>query len=58
MGLFLHIEKVLDLWVQLMKKGGKNKSDEFIILFVHNAYQLGKKEKKCVCVCTLKLLDA
>ncbi len=25
-------EKVLDLWVQLMKNGGKNKSVAFIIL--------------------------
>ncbi len=30
---FVYIEKVLDLWVQLMKNGGKNKSVVFIILF-------------------------
>ncbi len=29
---FVYIEKVLDLWVQLMKNGGKNKSVVFIIL--------------------------
>ncbi len=29
---FVHIEKVLDLWVQLMKNGSKNKSVPFIIL--------------------------
>ncbi len=29
----MFIEKVLDLRVQLMKKGGKNKSVVFIILF-------------------------
>ncbi len=29
----LGLEKVLDLWVQLMKNGGKNKSVAFIILF-------------------------
>ncbi len=28
----MYIEKVLDLWVQLMKNGGKNKSVVFIIL--------------------------
>ncbi len=28
----VYIEKVLDLWVQLMKNGGKNKSVAFIIL--------------------------
>ncbi len=27
------MEKVLDLWVQLTKNGGKNKSVAFIILF-------------------------
>ncbi len=31
-GPFVYIEKVLDLWVQLMKNGGKNKSVAFIIL--------------------------
>ncbi len=30
---FVYIEKVLDLWVQLMKYGGKNKSVAFIFLF-------------------------
>ncbi len=30
---FVYTEKVLDLWVQLMKNGGKNKSVAFIILF-------------------------
>ncbi len=30
---FVYIEKVLDLWVQLMKNGGKNKSVAFIFLF-------------------------
>ncbi len=30
---FVFIEKVLDLWFQLMKNGGKNKSVAFIILF-------------------------
>ncbi len=29
----MYIEEVLDLWVQLMKNGGKNKSVAFIILF-------------------------
>ncbi len=29
---FVYIEKVLDLWVQLMKNGGRNKSIAFIIL--------------------------
>ncbi len=29
----MYIEKVLDLLVQLMKNGGKNKSVAFIILF-------------------------
>ncbi len=29
---FEYIEKVLDLWVQLMENGGKNKSVAFIIL--------------------------
>ncbi len=28
----MYIEKVLDLWVQLVKNGGKNKSVVFIIL--------------------------
>ncbi len=28
----MYIEKVLDLWVQLMKNGGKNKNVAFIIL--------------------------
>ncbi len=35
--LFVYIEKVLDLWVQLMRNGGKNKSVVFIILFSVNA---------------------
>ncbi len=30
---FVYIEKVLDLWVQLMKNEGKNKSVAFIFLF-------------------------
>ncbi len=30
---FMYIEKVFDLWVQLMKNGGKNKSVAFIICF-------------------------
>ncbi len=30
---FVYIQKILDLWVQLMKNGGKNKSVAFIILF-------------------------
>ncbi len=30
---FVYIEKVLDVWVQLMKNGDKNKSVAFIILF-------------------------
>ncbi len=35
----MSIEKVLDLWVQLMKNGGKNKSVAFIILFsVHGFF--------------------
>jgi len=29
----MYIEKVLDLWVQLMTNGGKNKSVAFIISF-------------------------
>ncbi len=29
---FVYIEKVLDLWLQLMKNGGKKKSLAFIIL--------------------------
>ncbi len=32
-GPIVYIEKVLDLWVQLMKNGGKNESIAFIILF-------------------------
>ncbi len=32
-GPFVYIEKVIDLWVQIMKNGGKNKSVAFIILF-------------------------
>ncbi len=35
---FVYIEKVLDLWVQLMKKWGKNKSVEFIILYLPKMY--------------------
>ncbi len=31
-GPFVYIEKVLDLWVQLIKNGGKNKNVAFIIL--------------------------
>ncbi len=39
---FVYIEKS-DIWVQLMKNGGKNKSVAFIILFniyiyIHNKY--------------------
>ncbi len=30
---FVYLEKVLDLWVQFMKNGVKNKSVAFIILF-------------------------
>ncbi len=30
---FVYIEKVLDLWIQFMKNGGRNKSVAFIILF-------------------------
>ncbi len=33
MNIQFNIQKVLDLWVQLMKNGGKNKSVAFIILF-------------------------
>ncbi len=33
---FVYIEKVLNLWIQLMKNGGKNKSVAFIILFSIN----------------------
>ncbi len=39
---FVYIDKVLDLWVQLMKNGGKNKSVEFIILFSIYIYNLFK----------------
>ncbi len=35
---FVYIEKVLDLWVQLMKNGGKSKSVMFIILLHINKY--------------------
>ncbi len=35
---FVYIEKVLDLWIQLMKNGGKNKSVAFIILFSVDKY--------------------
>ncbi len=34
----MYIEKVLDLWVQLIKNGGKNKSVAFIILFRVNVF--------------------
>ncbi len=35
----MYIEKVLDLSIQLMKNGGKNKSVAFIILFsIHGEY--------------------
>ncbi len=30
---FVYVEKVLDLWVQLMKNGDKNQSVAYIILF-------------------------
>ncbi len=30
----MYIEKALDLWAQLMKNEGKNKSVAFIILFI------------------------
>ncbi len=32
----MYIEKVLDIWVQLMKNGGKNKNVAFIILISIN----------------------
>ncbi len=35
-GPFVYIEKVLDIWDQLMKNGGKNKSVVFTILFSVN----------------------
>ncbi len=35
---FVCIEKVLDLWVQLMKNGGKNSSVAIIILVSVNMY--------------------
>ncbi len=31
-GPFVYIEKVLDIWIQLMKNGAKNKSVAFLIL--------------------------
>ncbi len=30
---YVYVEKVSDIWVQLMKNGGKNKSVAFINLF-------------------------
>ncbi len=39
----MYIEKVLDLCVQLVKNGGKNKSVAFIILFsVYSAFSRRK----------------
>ncbi len=40
---FVYTEKVLDLWVQLMKNGGKNKSVAFIILFCVYIYTIKNK---------------
>ncbi len=37
----MYIEKVLDLCVQLLKNGGKNKSVAFVILF--SVYTVGQK---------------
>ncbi len=40
---FVYIEKVSNLWVQLMKNGGKNKSVAFIILFSVYIYSISQK---------------
>ncbi len=42
---FVYIEKVLDLWVQLIKNGGKNKSVVFIILFSASTYTMCHSEQ-------------
>ncbi len=42
---FVYIEKVLDLWVQLMKNGGKNKSVAFIIQYIYIYIKFGKLRK-------------
>ncbi len=41
----MYIEKVLDIWVQLMKNGGKNKNVAFIILFSINTKKETVKSK-------------
>ncbi len=40
---FVYIEKVLDLWVQLMKNRGKNNSVAFIILVSVNTILIYKE---------------
>ncbi len=47
---FVYIENVLDLWVQLVKNGGKNKSVVFIILF---SEYVGLCMYVCMCVYTI-----
>ena len=55
-GSFVYIEKVLDLWVQLMKNGSKNKSVAFIFLFSvewHNRLNTVAQQYECtVCLNT------
>ncbi len=41
----MYIDKVLDLKVQLMKNGGKNKRVAFIILFSVVRFSLAKPRK-------------
>ncbi len=43
---FVYIEKVLDLWDQLIKNGGKNKSVAFIILF--NVFKYIRNDKVAI----------
>ncbi len=45
---FVYIEKVLDLWVQLMKNGGKNKSVAFIILVIIYIYIYNTLVSSCL----------
>ncbi len=53
---FVYIENVFDLWVQLIKNGGKNKSIAFIILFsvyinIYNIFFLNIYMQVFVYVC-------
>ncbi len=52
----VYIEKVLDLWVQLMKNGGKNKSVAFIILVSVVCWCFSEWEILTMRVVTLSLM--